>query len=185
MAWGHYHVAWAALEQGAVATAERHALAAVAGFEDDGDPVFLHQARGLLGLVLRAQGRHDESVVALRATVDGIVAGLDPVDERVRYAQALARAELAASLLESGAEGEALEVLDAGLRDVRGDGGTSLGLLLRTRATVLRALGRRAEALVDVDRALQALPARVRPARLDSLQRELAALRDSLGGTDV
>ena len=185
VAWGHYHVAWAALEQGAVATAERHALAAVAGFEDDGDPVFLHQARGLLGLVLRAQGRHDESVVALRATVDGIVAGLDPVDERVRYAQALARAELAASLLESGAEGEALEVLDAGLRDVRGDGGTSLGLLLRTRATVLRALGRRAEALVDVDRALQALPARVRPARLDSLQRELAALRDSLGGTDV
>ena len=181
IAWGHYHVAWASLELGETEGAEAHALAAVAGFEEDPDPVFLHQARGLLGLVLRAQGRHGESVAALRATVDGIVAGLDPVDERVRYAQALARAELATSLLAAGAADEALDVLDAGLGAIPLDSGTSLGLLLRARAAVLTTTGRRREALRDVERALQALPARVRPARLDSLQRELAGLRDALG----
>jgi transcriptional regulator with XRE-family HTH domain/tetratricopeptide (TPR) repeat protein len=182
VAWGHYHAAWAALELGEVERAEGHVRAAVAGFEADPDPVFLHQARGLLGLVLRAQGRHAESVVALRATVQGIVAGVDPVDERVRYAQALARAELATSLLAAGAADEALAVLDAGLGAVPLDTGTSLGLLLRTRAAALTELGRRHEALRDVERALEAMPARVRPARLDALQRELAMLRDDLTG---
>lgn len=183
VAWGHYHVAWAHLEQREADAAEPHALAAVARFEKEDDPVFLHQARGLLGLVLRAQGRRSESVDVLRATVDGIVEGIDPVDDRVRYAQALARAELATSLLESGAVHEALEVIDAGLRAVPDDTGTSLGLLLRVRASVLIALGRRDHALDDVHRALRSMPARVRPARLDALQRELGALRDELGGS--
>jgi len=182
IAWGHYHVAWSALDRGDPVTAEVHALAAVAGFESEDDPVFLHQARGMLGLALQAQGRYDEAVAALRAAVDGIVEGLDPVDERVRYAQALARAALATTLLESGAPSEALDVLDAGLRTLPDDTGTSIGLLLRSRAAVLVELGRPTEALADVDRALRALPARVRPARLDALQRELAALRDSLTG---
>ncbi|WP_146243419.1 helix-turn-helix domain-containing protein [Curtobacterium sp. MCLR17_034] len=183
VSWGNYHVAWAALELGETEAAEAHVRAAVAGFEADPDPVFLHQARGLLGVVLRAQGRHTESVAELRTTVAGIVAGLDPVDERVRYAQALARAELATSLLAAGVEDDALDVLDAGLAAVPLDTGTSLGLLLRTRAAVLTSLGRREEALRDVERALEALPARVRPARLDALQRELAALRDDLTGS--
>ena len=182
MSWGHYHVAWAALEVGETEAAEAHVRAAVVGFEADPDPVFLHQARGLLGVVLRAQGRHAESVAELRTTVAGIVAGLDPVDERVRYAQALARAELATSLLAADEADDALDVLDAGLAAVPLDTGTSLGLLLRTRAAVLTSLGRREEALRDVERALEALPARVRPARLDALQRELAALREDLTG---
>ncbi|PZO60464.1 MAG: hypothetical protein DI639_03065 [Leifsonia xyli] len=182
VAWGHYHVAWSLLEAGDGDGAEAHALAAVTGFEAEDDPVFLHQARGMLGLVLRAQGRHVESVASLHATVDGIVEGLDPVDERVRYAQALARAELAASLLESGAVDEALAVLDDGLRAVPDDTGTSLGLLLQRRASVLIALGRRAEALHDVERALGAIPAQGRPARLEALHRELRALRVELGG---
>jgi tetratricopeptide (TPR) repeat protein len=180
VAWGHYHVAWAALELGEIERAEAHVRAAIAGFDADPDPVFLHQARGLLGVVLRAQERHTESVTQLRTVVEGIVTGLDPVDERVRYAQALARAELATSLLAAGAAGEALAVLDAGLGAVPLDTGTSLGLLLRTRAAALTELGLRDEALRDVERALEAMPARVRPARLDSLQRELAALRDDL-----
>lgn len=183
-AWGHYHVAWALLEQSEPTRAEIHALAAVAGFEAEDDPVFLHQARGMLGLVLRAQGRHAESVVALRATVEGIVTGLDPVDDRVRYAQALARAELAASLLEAGEPGEALDVLQAGLVTLPGDTGTSLALLLRARAVALMALGRSEDALADVKRALQSIPGRSRPARLDALQRELSDLLDVLGGAD-
>ncbi|MDP4332657.1 helix-turn-helix domain-containing protein [Curtobacterium sp. A7_M15] len=180
VAWGHYHVAWSALERGDPVAAEAHALTAVAGFEREDDPVFLHQARGMLGLALQTQGRYDEAVTALRAAVDGIVEGLDPVDERVRYAQALARAALASTLLEAGAPGEALEVLDAALRTLPDDTGTSIGLLLRSRAAVLVELGRPEEALADVERALHALPARVRPARLDPLHRELSALRDTL-----
>nr|WP_258027742.1 AAA family ATPase [Curtobacterium sp. BH-2-1-1] len=183
IAWGHYHVAWALLEQAEPNGAEAHALAAVTGFEAEDDPVFLHQALGMLGLVLRAQGRRTESVAALRATVEGLVTGLDPVDDRVRYAQALARAELAISLLEAGEPREALDVLDVGLGTLPGDTGTSLALLLRARAVALIALGRSGEALADVERALQSIPVRSLPARLDALQRDLTDLLDVLGGS--
>ncbi|WP_083402964.1 XRE family transcriptional regulator [Curtobacterium sp. MCBA15_008] len=178
LAWGHYHVGWALTEAGAHAQALAHARAAMDAFDahPPSEPVFVYQARGLVGLVLRRLGQYEASVEMLRATVTALEEHDDAVDRRARYARALARDELARSLVAAGHSTDALTVLDVALTIANGASDHALAQVLRTRGVVLRSMGHPVDAQHDFERALSVLPEAGLPGRFRELREEIITL---------